>query len=75
MDGDVAEQTGPTCDRVRRALSQSPIFALRRLEVERQGDALILTGRVHTFYEKQLAQELVRDVEPEIDLVNSVAVD
>lgn len=62
--------------RARAALSQSPIQTLRELRVDRVGKTLTLSGRVETFYHKQLAQELVRAIAEDChcDVVNSVDV-
>jgi osmotically-inducible protein OsmY len=60
--------------RAERALKSSPIHALRELKVGQDGDGLVLTGSVETFYLKQLAQELVRSVARDCELVNSVRV-
>ena len=57
------------------ALVHSPIFALRGLQVNCQGESLVLSGRVATFYHKQLAQEMVRSVSEGIEVVNSIHVD
>ena len=38
------------------------------------GDALFISGRVKTFYHKQLAQELVRHVADGVELINAVDV-
>ncbi len=46
-------------DRAQRALTASPIYALRDLRVELVDDALLLSGHVASFYHKQLAQEVV----------------
>ncbi len=46
-------------DQVIQALRQSPIPELRGLRVEEAGDALVLSGRVHSYYLKQMAQETV----------------
>lgn len=46
--------------RARTALLHSNIYVLRNLQVDRDGDRLVLRGRVESFYHKQLAQELVR---------------
>ena len=43
--------------RAQKALAASPVFALRELQVEQRGDALLLRGLVSSFYHKQLAQE------------------
>ena len=67
-----------TCDvtnRVRSLLSGSPIAEVRRLQVEHQGDRVLLHGRVRTFYAKQMAQETVRSAVGKLLLVNSVNVD
>ena len=57
------------------ALSESPVFALREVQVEQAGDALHLTGKVSCFYHKQLAQEAIRAIHPLIPLVNAIDVD
>jgi hypothetical protein len=46
--------------RARAALLRSNIYVLRKLQVERDGERLVMRGRVESFYHKQLAQELVR---------------
>ena len=56
------------------ALQTSPVFALRSLDVEQVDDNLLLSGRVSTFYYKQLAQEVVRSVANGMGVVNSVKV-
>lgn len=58
-----------------RALAASQIYDLRALQVEYVGDALLLSGRVETFYHKQLAQEVVRNVAEGVPVVNDVAVE
>jgi len=42
-----------------QALQASPIPALRRLSVAEVGDAIVLSGRVPSYYYKQMAQETV----------------
>ncbi len=61
--------------RAKLALAQSPIYVLREIQVETEGDALLLQGKVDSFYHKQLAQEVVRLVADGMRVVNSVAVD
>ncbi len=61
--------------RAQRALSLSPIYALKVLQVEQVDDALLISGRVSTFYLKQMAQELVRAVAKEVQVVNQIHVD
>jgi hypothetical protein len=64
-------------DRAQTALSCSPIYSIRQLRVDEQEAGCIqLSGRVGSFYHKQLAQEAVRStVHGEAKLVNSVDVD
>ncbi len=64
-----------TEERARIALRSSPIHALRTLQVSCEGDALIISGRVPTFYYKQLAQEAVRTVIKDVPVVNNIEVD
>jgi hypothetical protein len=60
--------------RAQTALATSPIHELRELRIEQQNGALVIRGSVSSFYHKQLAQEVVRAVCREIELVNSVSV-
>ena len=61
--------------RIRHLLSASPIADVRRIQVERKGDQVLLHGHVSSFYAKQMAQETVRRVVGELQIVNSVGVD
>ena len=60
--------------RAQEALAQSPLLALRRLTVLHEEDNLVISGRVATFYQKQQAQELVRNVADGLHVVNQVEV-
>lgn len=60
--------------RIRTALGASPLFPLRRLQVESFDNRIVLAGRVDSFYQKQMAQEIARSISSEIELVNSVTV-
>lgn len=64
-----------TEERAKIALQASPIHALRTLRVTRDGESLIIEGRVPTFYYKQLAQEAVRAVAREHAVINRIDVD
>ena len=64
----------PVEEQARIALSRSPIFDLRNLHVESSGSGLVLRGRVASFYHKQQAQELVRAVAGDIDVINELDV-
>jgi hypothetical protein len=61
--------------RARSALASSPIYVLRELHVERFEDGLLLSGRVDTFYHKQMAQEVVRAVSNGMKVINTIDVD
>lgn len=66
------------CEFQRRAqttLRSSPIHALREIRVEREGERLVLSGSVATFYLKQLAQEAIRGLAPGLRLVNEIYVE
>jgi hypothetical protein len=60
--------------RAQDVLDASPIRVLRDVRVDREGQTLVLSGRVESFYLKQLAQELVRTVASSCELVNSIDV-
>ncbi len=51
--------TMPVSSRVVQALRQSTMPALRRLAVEEDETTVVITGRVGSYYLKQLAQETV----------------
>lgn len=60
--------------RAQSALAESPFHELRQLRVDQQHGALALSGCVSSFYHKQLAQEVVRSVCRDVELVNDVRV-
>ena len=60
--------------RVQTALSTSHFHNLRCLTVSLEGDRLFLSGRVDSFYQKQMAQEIVRSVSEDVEVCNSVDV-
>ena len=66
--------TTSTLDRARQALSCSPIVTLQGLQVEQNNGSLIITGRVRSYYEKQMAQEAIRAVCENVQLKNIVDV-
>lgn len=61
--------------RIRHLLDESPIAELKGIRVEREGDQILLRGRVKTFYVKQMAQETVRPAAGALHIVNSVDVE
>jgi hypothetical protein len=61
--------------RVVQALRQSSHPALRTLLVEETESTVVLTGRVSSYYLKQLAQETVMPLSGDRTLVNRVLVE
>ncbi len=55
-------------------LAQSSVAELRRIRVDGKQNELQLSGRVRSFYHKQLAQETVRTVAAGMQVVNHVDV-
>jgi hypothetical protein len=60
--------------RAQAALTNSPFYELHDLQVEDRNGALAISGTVTSFYHKQLAQEVVRSVCKEIEVVNTIHV-
>ena len=60
--------------KAQQALLESPVYSLRELVVQRDGETLVLIGEVCSFYHKQLAQELVRQFAEGVEVVNTVSV-
>ena len=58
----------------KKAMRESSLHALRELVVEQAGQTLIISGRVGSFYHKQMAQEIARAVCRDIELHNTVDV-
>lgn len=58
----------------RKALAQSHVFALQNLNVSWDGERLSISGRVDSFYHKQMAQELVRAASGNVPVVNGIEV-
>lgn len=56
------------------ALTASPLGQLRRLVVTADDNQVVITGRVSSYYLKQMAQETVRHALRERTLLNRVEV-
>ena len=56
------------------ALGQSPIPILRRLKIEENSHKVVISGRLPSYYYKQLAQETVLPFLAGRELVNRVVV-
>ncbi len=63
-----------TLARAQAALRCSPFYELRDLQVDQREGALSISGTVSSFYHKQLAQEVVRNVCPDSAVVNAIEV-
>ena len=72
---DAPSFNGELKHRVRLCLSAATHAVLRALVVEANEQSVILSGTVSTFYEKQLAQEIVRHVAGVRQVVNLVQVE
>ncbi len=59
---------------IRIALRRSGHAALRGVEVTVDGESIVMTGQVPTFYLKQLSQELARSASPRHKICNAVTV-
>lgn len=57
--------------RAQKALTRSHVYDIRRLEVDRHEDDVVISGSVSSFYFKQLAQELVLAELEETDQVRN----
>jgi hypothetical protein len=60
--------------RVQLFLSTANVPALRHVQVQVDGDQVVLRGAVHTYYEKQLALEFSRRVAGVIHVVDEIEV-
>ncbi|MEW4452543.1 BON domain-containing protein [Bremerella sp. JC817] len=61
--------------RVATALAASSIPRLRFIVVELEDNTVCLRGDVTSFYQKQIAQEVVRSIDSEVDVRNDLRVD
>ena len=55
-------------------LDSSQLYDLRNVHVERHGDSILLLGQLGSYYLKQQAQELLREVACELRLDNQIEV-
>jgi osmotically-inducible protein OsmY len=60
--------------RAQAALVNSPFYELRGLQVQERGRTLLISGCVTSFYHKQLAQEVVRSVCSDTEVINTIRV-
>lgn len=74
MTHDNAVRFGKVAEAARQCLRDSPYRALRDMSCECDRGALLLRGRLTSFYYKQLAQEAVARVEGATAVVNQIEV-
>lgn len=63
-----------TASAVVATLAKSTVSELRRLQVSENNQSIYLSGRVRSFYHKQLAQEAIRVVAAGRQVINRVDV-
>jgi osmotically-inducible protein OsmY len=71
LEGPRLSQLG---DRVRRRLNQSSYHAVRQVKVEERQGVLTLSGRMPTFFLKQMAQTAAASVEGVHRIINRIEV-
>ena len=69
------EPTETMLSHARRRLAACPYAALKNISCRTDNGALVLRGRVGSFYLKQLAQEIVRKAEGVSKIINQLKVD
>lgn len=71
----IAGDSAKRVQAAQEALGNADLHPLRRLEVEAHDDVLVISGIVSSYYQKQMAQEVVRAVCRGIQLRNIVDVE
>lgn len=62
--------------RATEKLQEPGFLRAMNLVVIAEGDTLVITGRVHSFHQKQMAQETIRPLlKPGVTMVNRVTVE
>ena len=64
----------PLDDRVFTALERNPYVARRSLRFETSDGCVTLQGVVHTYFQKQMAQEAIRHVDGVNEIANELEV-
>jgi osmotically-inducible protein OsmY len=64
----------PLEDRVLSALERNPYLARRNLRFETEQGRVVLRGIVNTYYQKQIAQEVLRRVDGVSEISNELEV-
>lgn len=61
-------------ERIARALSGNPYLPKRRVRVETHAGRVVLRGVVHSYFQKQMAQEALRKIEGVEEICNELEV-
>ena len=64
----------PLDDKVLAALEQNPHLAGRSLRFEAEQGRVTLRGTVHSYYQKQMAQEALREIDGIAQIYNELEV-
>jgi osmotically-inducible protein OsmY len=66
--------TTPLVEQVQSALNRNPYFPARKLRVEATDGHVLIEGTVGSFFQKQMAQEVVRRLDGVERVVNQLQV-
>jgi osmotically-inducible protein OsmY len=65
---------GPLAERVSSVLERSPYLPRRNLRYEAAEGRVVLRGTVHSYYQKQMAQEMLKAVDGVHEIENHLEV-
>jgi len=68
-------QAGPLLHRIDSAIRTNPYVLHRRVFLESKHGKIILRGRVDSYYQKQMVQEVLRGLEGIAEISNELEVD
>ncbi len=68
-------QAGPLLHRIDSAIRKSPYVLHRRVFLESTQGRIILRGRVDSFYQKQMVQEVLRGISGIAEISNELEVE
>ena len=71
----MAQQLIDVVAHAKEALRHSALADIRNLEIELDGERLVLSGTVGSFFHKQLAQELLRNAVEDFEIANAIGVE
>lgn len=68
-------QTGPLLHRIDSAIRNNPYVIRRHVFLESNNGHIVLRGRVDSYYQKQMVQELLRGIEGIAEISNQLEVE